>query len=551
MSSMTHLSTPPKTISIWQRLLAVFNLNDPQWGRPTKPQNDDSREGDQSGSPQGDREPEDDQDGRKGQSDNQPGQQGKQPDGPPDLDEIWRDVSGKLGSWFGGAGNGGKGSDSNGGGNSGNNGGWGGGNGNGSSGNQRPPMQVSGKGAGIGVGFILLVIVAGWLASGIFTVQEGQKSVILTFGEYTREVGPGLQWHLPYPIQSRETVATEQLRSINIGNSNINSVTGLSNAAMLTQDKNILEIRFTVQYRINDIRKFLFVNAQTEDAVVLAAESAVREVVGSTPMDIVIKRESCLPLAGEHLEAWDDPCFLMNPRRVVAGNDFGMQTSTLTLEESAPPGVSKRQSLAALMMSSIQNQLNKLNAGIEVYNVNILDVQVPAQVKPAFDEARSATAEKESRINEGRAYANQRVASAEGVVARLREDAGAYRARVTAQAQGDTERFLQIYEQYRLAPEVTRNRMYLETMQDIFGNVTKVIVDSRNNSMLYLPLDRILNQSNAAPGASGSGGTAPAAPAAAAQPSSSDSPLASSNNTAINGSALGDRSRDAFGRDRY
>lgn len=568
MTGVLRLFSKFSPSALWQRLLWVFNMNDPQWGRPpqggqqggsggsggasgSEPPDDDERKAQDTREDSEDRGAEDGHgDDGRGSRSNPP--QDRRSDGPPDLDEIWRDVSGKLGSIFGGRSNDrsqnsrGKasGQQSNGDGwgqndsqrpsQSGDNGGWGQSHrGSGSRGGMPRLPSVNGKGVGAIVGLVLALAAVGWMMSGLFTVQEGEKAVVLTFGQYTHTVGPGLHWHWPYPVQSRETVATERLRTVDIGNNTINAITGLGNQSMLTQDKNIMDIRFTVQYRVNDIQKYLFENAQTDEAVIFAAESAVREVVGSTPMDVVIKRESCVPRPGRTLLP-GDPCTVVSAPAGVEEVKAAVEEPAVSVpEESAPEnsllagetpetaageapvatgaaaaidvGSSSRLSLAELMTISIQAQLDKLDAGIDITNVNIQDVQPPDKVRPAFNEARSATAEKESLSNEGKAYANQRVASAEGVVARLTEDSLAYRAVIEAQAQGDAQRFTQIYEQYRLAPQVTRNRMYLEAMQAIYSNVTKVLVDSRNNSMLYLPLDQLMRTGPvASTGASGS-----------------------------------------------
>lgn len=567
MSNMTKTSFP---VSLWHRLLAVFNLNDPQWGRPgnqqsgNKPSDAGNKDGDAPDRGDDSQEDENQRDNqRPGQK---PGRDTNPSDAPPDLDEIWRDLSGRLGGLFGGGGKGSSGSSNRGGssGGSGNGGnGWGQGGGS-SSGNRRPPMQMSAKGAGTGLGLIVLLALVGWMATGIFTIQQGQKAVVFTFGKRSDVVGAGLQWRWPAPIQTHEVVATEQLRSVEIGNAGINAVTGLSNASMLTQDKNILDIRFTVQYRVSDIEQFLFKNAQPGDAVIFAAESAVREVVGSTPMDVVIKRESCVIirdqvehvmvpcLSGDAVQDEDTPTptevsVVPAPGGVLSGEpEQGEPESQVISAATIKDG---RLTLAALIAKSIQGQLDKLGVGIVISNVNILDVQVPDKVKPAFDEARSATAEKASLINQGNAYANQRIASAEGVVVRVTQDAFAYKARITAQAQGDTQRFVQIYEQYRLAPDVTRNRMYLEAMQDIYGNVTKIVIEPKNNSLLYLPLDRLINQGDAqniVPNASQNANSGPASGAAA-----------DNGNSTLEGTPLTDsvvsprRSRDWLSRDRF
>ena len=499
---MTNLPANKQSLSLWQRLLIVLNAGGPQWGRP--------QGGDREKDDQHDRQEDRDEDELDSSDDREqrkrPGRSSEQDEAPPDLDEIWKDLSGRLGGLLGGGGD----------------------NGGGGSG-RRPPRRtgrsggrppVSGKGASVGAGVIILFVLLAWAASGLFTVQEGQQAVILTFGKHTRTVKPGLSWRFPYPIETHEIVATDQLKSVDIGNANINSITGLNNASMLTQDKNILDIRFTVQYRIKDIEAFLFYNVNPDDAVTQAAESAVREVVGRSPMDVVIQRESCsaVLLTAEEIQAAKNN--ELKAAQAANGSkensDSGADGATSSSIDSVIEQISddsviipretvvdntkatcdgtRQESLSSPIHDSIQSQLDKLGTGIEIFNVNILDVQVPDKVKPAFDEARSATAERASLINEGWAYANATVASAKGVVARLDADANAYKTSVVSKAAGETQRFIEIYEQYRLAPDVTRRRMYLESMQEVYSNVSKIMMESGNNSLLYVPIDRLMNQ---------------------------------------------------------
>jgi membrane protease subunit HflK len=349
-------------------------------------------------------------------------------DGPPDLDELWRDFNRKLGNLFGGKGGGQRG--------------------NGSGGGDNNNFQPDMKSAGIGVGLIGGIVAMIWLGSGLFIVQEGQQAVITTFGRYSNTVNAGWQWRMPYPIQAHETVPVTQLRSKDIGRNTLVAATGLRDSSMLTQDENIVDIRFTVQYRLKDARAFLFENKDPEDAVTLAAESAVREIVGKNAMDQVLYEQ--------------------------------------------------RDAIAAALVKSIQQQLDRLNTGIVIANVNVQNVQAPEQVQAAFDDAFKAGADRERLKNEGQAYANDVIPKAQGTAARLRQEAEAYKARVIAQAEGDAERFSKVLEEYRKAPAVTRDRMYIDTMQQVYSNVTKVMVDSRNNSnLLYLPLDKLLQQSSA------------------------------------------------------
>ncbi|UXH77059.1 FtsH protease activity modulator HflK [Roseateles amylovorans] len=349
-------------------------------------------------------------------------------EGPPDLDELWRDFNRKLSRLFGGRG--------------GDSGGTGGGNGAGGN-NFQPDM----KGAGIGAGLVVGVVALGWLASGVFIVQEGQQGVITSFGKYSRTVDAGIQYRFPYPFQAHEVVQFTQLQSVEVGGrSQVGQATGLRDSSMLTQDENIVDIRFTVQYRLKDSRDYLFENVNTDEAVSQAAESAVREIVGRSNMDSVLYEQ--------------------------------------------------RDAIAVDLAKSIQVQLDRLKTGIQVVNVNVGSVQAPEQVQAAFDDAFRANADRERLKNEGEAYANDVIPRAQGQAARLREEAEGYRAKVVATAEGEADRFRSVLTEYQRAPAVTRDRLYIDTMQQVYSRVSKVMVDSRSNSnLLYLPLDKLMQQS--------------------------------------------------------
>jgi modulator of FtsH protease HflK len=369
-------------------------------------------------------------------------------DGPPDLDELWRDFNKKLSGLFGGKGSG-----------PGpqrreerQQGGGGGGGG----------FQPDMKSAGIGAGLIAVVAALVWLGSGFFIVQEGQQAVVTTFGRFSHTADAGFQWRLPYPVQAHEVVSVTQLQSVEVGRSAVVQATGLRDSSMLTQDENIVDIRFTVQYRRADARAYLFENRNADEAVVMAAESAVREIVGRSKVDSVLYE--------------------------------------------------RRDAIAADLVKSVQAQLDRLKAGIVVANVNVQNVQVPDAVQAAFNDAVKAGADRDRLVNEGRAYASDVIPKARGTASRLIEEAEGYRSRVQAQAEGDAQRFRSVLAEYQKAPQVTRDRMYLEAMQQVYSNVSKVLVDSRGGSnLLYLPLDRLLQQSGV-PAAAGAAAP-PAAPA--------------------------------------
>lgn len=369
-------------------------------------------------------------------------------DGPPDLDELWRDFNRKLSGLFSGKG----GNDGN---NNGNNNSSGGGG-----------FSPDGGNAGIGVGLIAGLVALIWLGSGFFIVQEGQQAVVMSFGRFSHTAEAGFQWRAPYPFQSHEIVNLTQLRSIDVGTGSVMQATGSRESSMLTRDENIVDIRFTVQYRLSDARQYLFENRSSDEAVAQAAESAVREIVGNSTMDSVLYEQ--------------------------------------------------RDAIAAELVKSIQAQVNKVKAGVIIANVNVQSVQAPEPVQAAFDDAFKAGADRERAKNEGQAYANDVIPKAQGTAARLREEAAAYSANVVAHAEGDAQRFKSVLTEYQKAPGVTRDRLYIDAMQQVYSSVTKVMVDSRSGSnLLYLPLDKIV-QGGGASGNSGAAANAQAAPLATA-----------------------------------
>ncbi len=365
-------------------------------------------------------------------------------DGPPDLDELWRDMNKKLGGLFGAKGKPQRGNGS-------------------EEPGDGPSFPTDPKSAGIGALLIVGVVLMVWLGSGFFIVQEGEQAVVTSFGKYSRTEDAGFKWRMPYPFQAHETVRVTQLRSREVGKNAVVPATGLRDSSMLTQDENIIDIRFTVQYRLKDSRAFLFENRDPEDAVGLAAESAVREIVGKSKIDSVLYEQ--------------------------------------------------RDAIAADLVTSIQSQLDRLNAGIIVVNVNVQSVQPPEQVLASFEDTLKAGQDGDRLKKEGQAYASDVIPKAQGSSARLREEAEGYKARVIAQAEGDAQRFRQVLSEYQKAPAVTRDRLYLETMQQVYSNVSKVMIDSHNNAnLLNLPLDRLLQQAGVAAAATPPASAAPAEP---------------------------------------
>ncbi|MDQ1832505.1 FtsH protease activity modulator HflK [Massilia scottii] len=351
-------------------------------------------------------------------------QDSKRPgDGPPDLDQMWRDFNQRLNRLFGPKGPGG--GDTGGGG-------------------YRPDM----KGAGITVGAAAAVVAFIWLASGVFSVLEGQVGIVSTFGKYARTTGPGLNWRMPYPFQTHEKVNVSNLRTVEIGTSGTVRAKNPQEALMLTDDENIIEIQFAVQYTLKDPKAWLFNNYDTDDTVRMVAETSMREIVGKSKMDFV----------------------LYEGREKVA-----LDTQLL-----------------------MQKIIDRYALGAQINNVTMQVVQPPEQVQGAFDDAVKAGQDRERAKNEGQAYANDVVPRARGNAFRLMQEAEAYRSMVTENATGNAARFSQVMTEYQKAPAITRDRMYLDTMQQIFTSASKVMVDAKSGSnLLYLPLDKLISQTAA------------------------------------------------------
>jgi membrane protease subunit HflK len=408
----------------------MFNLNDGRWGRGDEPSSNGDR-------PTGNRPPEANPpgaptpppSGNNGNNNDRPRGQGPN-QGPPDLDELWRDLNRKLGGFFGGGKGGGNrpsGGNSNGGGNG-----------------YRPDM----KNAGFGLGLVAAVAVLIWLGTGFFIVNEGQQAVVTQFGRYKTTVGAGFNWRLPYPIQRHEVVVVTQIRSTDVGRDAIVRSTGLRESAMLTEDENIVEIKFAVQYRLSDARAWLYESKSPAETVVQVAETSVREVVGKMKMDAALAEE--------------------------------------------------RDQIAPRVRTLMQTILDRYKVGVEVVGINLQQggVRPPEQVQAAFDDVLKAGQERERAKNEAQAYANNVVPLATGTASRLKEESEAYKARIVAQAQGDAGRFASVLAEYQKAPQVTRDRMYTDAMQQIYASTTKVLVDSKQGSnLLYLPLDKLMQQS--------------------------------------------------------
>jgi membrane protease subunit HflK len=406
-----------------QRLTGwIFSLNDPQWGnRP----GEGNREG-----------------GGRDKRGNQ---------GPPDLEEMWRDFNRRLSGMFGKKGGGG-----------GNNGGSGGG-----GGGFKPP-SINFKQFGGGIGLLLGLAALLWLASGFYIVDASQRGVVLQFGRFHATTDPGLRWRLPFPIQSHELVLLTGVRTVEIGYRGSDKNKVLRESLMLTDDENIVSVQFAVQWILSDPQAYLFNNRNADDSVMQAAETAIREIVGKSKMDFVLYEG--------------------------------------------------REQIAVEAQRLMQEILDRYATGIQISKVTMQNAQPPEQVQAAFDDAVKAGQDRERQKNEGQAYANDVIPRARGTASRLIEEANGYSSRVIATAEGEADRFSKVVVEYAKAPEVTRQRMYLDTMQQVMNTVSKVMVDSRANSnLLYLPLDKLMQAGGAAGAATQTPGAAAAAASAAAE----------------------------------
>jgi membrane protease subunit HflK len=335
--------------------------------------------------------------------------------GPPDLDELWKRLNERLGGLFGNKGGGGD---------------------SGSGGEGFSP------GGGNLVGLLVGVLVLVWIASGFYIVDTGQRGVVLRFGKYVETTDPGPRWHLPWPIESRETVNIDQVRTVEIGYRNNVKSQVIRESLMLTDDENIIDLQFAVQYILKDPVEFLFVNRSPEEAVLQVAETAMREIVGKNKMDFV----------------------LYEGRADIADR-------------------------AKVLMQQI---LDRYKTGISISQVTLQNIQPPEQVQAAFDDAVKAGQDRERSKNEAEAYFNDVVPRARGMASRLKAEADGYKLAVIANAEGEASRFSQIVTEYQKAPQVTRERLYLDTMQTVMNNTSKVVVDQKGgNSLLYLPLDKL------------------------------------------------------------
>lgn len=323
---------------------------------------------------------------------------------PPDLDEVFANVQRRLKKILGGGGGDGSGG-----------------------GNKRAGGGPS-LASIIGIVLILLAVWVAW--SSIHIIDESERGVVLRFGEFSRTLPPGFNLTLPAPVETLEKVNVTRVRSLE------------NRSRMLTGDENLIDLDFALQYRVIEPENFLFNVRLPETSLGHAADSAIREIVGTNNMDFILE---------------------------IGRGQVASDARTLT-----------------------QEIVDRYESGIEVTSFNLQDVKPPSQVQEAFDDVVMAREDQIRFANEAQAYANQVVPEARGQAARILEQAEGYREATIAQATGEADRFVAVYEEYALAPEVTRQRLYLETLETVFGRSSKVLMDlSSGNNMIYLPLDKI------------------------------------------------------------
>jgi len=372
---------------------------------------------------------------------------GRGDQGPPDLDEVVKKMQDKLGGLFGG-------------------------------GRKRGGDGGRGGGPGFtGFGVIAAIVVLVWLASGIYIVDAGKQGVVLRFGAFSEVTAPGPHWRIPYPVEQVEVVDVEQRRFVEIGYRSGAAgqavVAVPREALMLTEDENIVNIQLAVQYQVSDPRQYLFDVRDPDGVLKQVAESAIREVIGKSEMDFVLKEG--------------------------------------------------RAQVVADIKSLMQKTLDAYRAGLLVSDVNLQDAQPPEEVQAAFSDAIKAREDKERLKNEAEAYSNDVIPRARGAAARQIQEANGYKESLIAKAEGEASRFSQLLGEYKKAPEVTRKRLYLETMESVLGKSSKVLVDSKNASnLMYLPIDQLLKQSSAVRRFSAEAGNGGGSSATASSQSSGD-----------------------------
>ena len=342
-------------------------------------------------------------------------------EGPPDLDQVMRDLSRKINTLFGKSG-----------------------------GANRPPNTPSAGSMNFPILPIVATVVLIWFGTGFYIVDQGSLGVVQRFGAFVDTTEPGPRWHFPYPIEKVDVVNMEQVRRLEVGYRSSGENSGGKTkqpreALMLTEDENLIDLQFAVQYNLKNAKDYLFNNRSTDNAVMSAAETAIREVVGKNKLDDLLQK--------------------------------GLQDTS----------------------ERMQVILDGYKTGVKIISVSLQSAQPPEQVQEAFEDVNRANQDNQRQINEGQAYANDVIPKARGTASRLLAESAGYKLKIESEAKGNASRFDQILAQYIKAPEVTRQRLFLDAQEQILSSVSKVLVDQKaGNNMLYLPLDKIINANGTA-----------------------------------------------------
>jgi membrane protease subunit HflK len=346
-----------------------------------------------------------------------PGWRAQNNDGPPDLDQVLRDVSRKINALFGGGGN--------------------------------NSYQPNGNNNNLNINIPVLPIIGLvaliWLSTGFYKVDSGSLGVEQRFGKMADDATePGLHWHLPYPIETVSVVNMDEVRRLEVGyrtsgDGGTGKIKQPQEALMLTEDENIIELQFAVQYNLNNAKHYLFNNRATDEAVKSAAESAIREVVGKNKLDNLLQK--------------------------------GLVDTSARMQEI----------------------LDRYQSGVHIISVSLQSALPPEPVQEAFEDVNRANQDNQRQVNEGQAYAKDVIPKSRGQASRLMAEAAGYKLKMENQARGNASRFDQILTQYNNAPEVTRQRLYLDAQEQILSTVSKVVVEQKAGTMLYLPIDKMMS----------------------------------------------------------